>query len=150
MASGLASQAATSIHDPPRFQLTAGRYYITAAYGAASAGSEVSVSAGDQLQQSVLALNAGLVDLAAVPIGGGEPLARGVRYDVFELAKDAEGNPKPVTSSDEFHDPPRFPLPAGRYHVTAASETGQAEAEIAVSAGQRQRVELRLRPKQKH
>ena len=53
-----------------------------------------------------------------------------------------------MTSSDEFHDPPRFPLPAGRYHVTAVSETGQAEAEISVSAGQRQRVELRLRPKQ--
>ena len=136
-------------NDPPRFPLPAGLYYVTAIYGAASAGVEVSVNAGDQARQLVLDLNAGLVDLSAVPVGGGQPLARGVRYDVYDAARDVDGNRKPVTSSDVYYDPPRFPLPAGRYHVTAVSETGQAEAEIAVSAGQRQRVELRLRPKQK-
>ena len=136
-------------YDPPRFPLPAARYYVTAIYGAASAGLEANVVAGDQAQQLILDLNAGVVDLSAVPVGGGKPLARGVRYDVYEIARDEDGKRKPVTSSSEHYDPPRFSLSAGRYHVTAVSDTGQAEAEISVSAGQRQRVELRLRPKQK-
>ena len=136
-------------YGPPRFALPAGRYYVAATYGKAISSMEIDVLAGDQPTLQTLDLRAGVLAVSAVLTAGGQPLKLGVQYDVFEAAKDAEGKRKPVTSSSEHYDPPHFPLPAGRYYVTAVSETGQAEAEIAVSAGQRQRVELPLRPKQK-
>lgn len=77
-------------------------------------------------------------------IEGGKPLTRGVRYDVYEAAKDAEGNRKRVTSSQTYEDPPRFPLPAGHYYVAASSDVGKGGSEVTISPGEVRQLQLRL------
>jgi hypothetical protein len=129
--------------DPPRFPLPAGRYYLTAEYGSASAGTEMEIRAG-AITSHALNLHAGILNLSSVLAAGGPTLAKGVSYEVYEAAKDAEGNRKRVVGSPEYREPPRLPLPAGRYYVTATSDAGMGDAEIAVSEGDTHQVRLRL------
>jgi hypothetical protein len=124
--------------------LPAGRYYVAATYGSASAGSDVEVTAGDAPIRQVLDFRAGILSLTSVLAAGGEPLPSGVRYDVYETAKDADGNRKRVTYSGAHLGPPRFPLPAGRYYVTASSDQGKGSSEVTISPGQVRQVQLRL------
>ena len=51
--------------------------------------------------------------LSAVLADGGEPLARGVTYEVYTAARDAEGNRKRVTQSNQSVRPPTVPAPGG-------------------------------------
>jgi hypothetical protein len=67
-----------------------------------------------------------------------------VSYEVYEAAKDSEGNRKPVTNSSALYGPPRFPLPAGRYYVTASSDVGKGGSEVTISPGEARQVQLRL------
>ncbi|HMF99571.1 MAG TPA: TIR domain-containing protein [Vicinamibacterales bacterium] len=129
---------------PPRFPLPAGRYYVTATYQSASAASEVEVAAGDEPTRQILDLRAGILSLTTVPAAGGTPLQRGVRYEVDEPVKDADGNRKRVVFSDTHEGPPRFPLPAGRYYVTASSDEGKGGSEVTISPGEVRQVQLRL------
>ena len=128
---------------PPRFPLPAGRYYVTAAYGSASASTEVDITAGE-IKPQTLNLRAGILNLSSVLAAGGPPLTTGVSYEVYEAAKDVEGNRKRVVGSPTYQGPPRFPLPAGRYYVTAASASTRGDAEIAVSEGEVHQHQLRL------
>ena len=127
---------------PGRFPVSAGRYRVTATYGSASSPMDVDVAAGDDNVQRTLNLNAGILRLSAVLAAGGKPLEKGVRFDVHEAAVDAEGKRKPVVS--DTGGQPRFPLSAGRYHVTARSDSGSASIEVTISAGQERPYELRL------
>ncbi len=138
------TQSGTSF-GPPRFPLPAGRYFVTADYGSASANAEVEVTPAAVTLQ-ILNLRAGILRLTAVLAEGGEPLAEGVTYEVYTATRDAEGNRKRVTQSGTSFGPPRFPLPAGRYFVTAARGGGNASAETVITAGGTQGVELRLAP----
>ena len=132
-------------YGPPRFPLPAGRYYVTATYGSASAAAEVTVTAGDEPVRQTLNFQAGILGLSSVPAAGGKPLTSGVRYDVYEAAKDGDGNRKPVTASPAHDGPPRFPLPAGRYYVTASSDLGKDNSEITISEGNTHQIQLRLK-----
>jgi hypothetical protein len=67
-----------------------------------------------------------------------------VGYHVYDAAKDADGNRKPVTQSSELYGPPQFPLPAGRYYVTASSDAGKGDSEVTIAAGETRQVQLRL------
>jgi hypothetical protein len=75
---------------------------------------------------------------------GGKPLATGVRYDVYEAVKDVDGKRKRVTNSPADEGPPRFPLPAGRYFVTATSDVAKGSSEVVVSLGEERQLQLRL------
>ena len=130
---------------PPRFPVPAGRYFVTADYGSASANAEIEVAPANVTRET-LNLRAGILRPTAVLSGGSETLARGVAYAVYTAARDAEGNRKLVTESNQYQAPPRFPLPAGRYFVTATHSTGTASAETAVAAGGVHDVQLRLAP----
>ena len=134
----------SELYGPPRFPLPAGRYYVTATYGSASASTEVGVTAGDEPTRQILDLRAGVLSLTSVLAAGGKPLPSGVSYDVYEAVKDADGNRKRVTSSSRLYGPPRLPLPTGRYYVTASSDVGQGGSEVAISSGETLRVQLRL------
>jgi hypothetical protein len=128
---------------PPRLPLPAGRYYVAATYGSASAYDEVDIVAGE-IKPRTLNLRAGILNLSSVLAPGSSPLETGVSYDVYEAARDAEGNRKRVVASASYQGPPRFPLPAGRYYVTAASKAGTGEAEIAIAEGEAHQLRLRL------
>ena len=130
--------------DPPRFPLPVGRYFVTATHGSASASTVVDVTAGEITHQ-ILNLGAGVLRLTAVLSDGGEALARGVAYSVHTAARDAEGNRRLVVESNQYADPPRFPLPAGHYFVTATYGSASANAEVEVTpAGVTQQI-LNLR-----
>ena len=130
---------------PPRFPLPAGRYFVTAAYDSASANAEVEVTPAVVTHQ-ILNLRAGILRLTAILADGGEPLPQGVTYEVYTAAQDAEGNRKRVARSEFTVGPPRFPLPAGRYFVTAAYSGGNASAETMITAGGTQDVQVRIVP----
>jgi hypothetical protein len=129
---------------PPRFPLPAGRYYVTAAYESASAGTEIDVAAGDEPIRQTLDLNAGILSVSSILSAANKPLTTGVRYEVYEAATDADGKRKSVTDSPDYKGPPRFPLPAGRYYVTASTDAGKAGAEVTISPGEVRQLQLRL------
>jgi hypothetical protein len=124
-----------------QFPLPAGRYYVTAIYGSASASTEVGVTAAEITRQT-LNLRAGVLSLTSVLAAGGKPLPDGVRYEVYEAATDAVGNRKLVTR--EYGGSVQFPLPAGRYYVTASSDVGKGVSEVTISPGEVRKVKLRL------
>jgi hypothetical protein len=105
---------------------------------------DVDVPAGDDNVQRLLNLNAGILRLSAVLAAGGKPLEKGVRFDVHEAAVDADGRRKLVVW--ETGGQARLPLSAGRYYVTARSDSGSANTEVTISAGQDRPYELRLGP----
>jgi hypothetical protein len=84
--------------------------------------------------------------LTAVLADGAKPLAEGVTYTVYTATRDAEGNRERVTESNYLQGPPRFPLPAGRYFVTATHPRGTASAETVITAGGTQDVQIRIVP----
>jgi hypothetical protein len=84
--------------------------------------------------------------LTAVLTDGGEPLARDVAYAVYAPARDAGGNRKRVTWSNQQYEVAWFALPAGRYFVTAAHKGGNASAETEITAGGTKDVQLRIVP----
>jgi hypothetical protein len=128
---------------PPRFIVPAGRYYVKAEYGSASAASEITIAEGDNAALTI-ELNAGVLLPRAVLSDGSPPLPNGVAYDVDEAVKDAEGNAKRVVSSAAYAAPPRLPLPAGRYTVTATHGNARATVDVALAAGETKPVVLNL------
>ena len=123
-----------SAYGPPRLPLPAGRYYVSAKYGSASANVEVEVTAGANIQQ-IVNLNAGILQLTAIMAVGREPIREGVAYDVYTIEQDVEGNRKRIDGSLPAYGPPRLPLPAGRYFVTANYGSASANMEIDVRPG---------------
>ena len=97
-----------------------------------------------EIKSERLDLQAGILKLSSILAGGSQPLATGVSYVVYDAVKDAEGNQKRVAGSGSRDGPPRFPLPAGRYFVTAASDRGKGSAEVAVAKGEVKLLQLRL------
>jgi len=83
--------------------------------------------------------------LTAVLTDGGEPLTRGVRYDVYTAERDAEGNRTRVAGSNQSEASARFPLPPGRYFVRAAYGLASADAEVEVTPANTTRQILNLR-----
>ena len=133
-----------SAYGPPRLPLPAGRYVVTAKYGSASATVDVDVRPAGVTNQ-ILNLRAGILRPRAILTDGGEPLPEGVAYDVYTAAQDAEGNRKRIDGSLSAYGPPRLPLPAGRYLVTAKYRTASATVEVEVTPGEITNQILNLR-----
>ena len=124
-----------SYKGPPRFPLPAGKYFVTATYGSATANVDIELAAGE-IETKVIELRAGILSLSAILGSGSAPLTRGVAYEVQEATRDAEGKRKPVADSPPYKDPPGFPVPAGRYFVTARCGAASANLEVDVRAGE--------------
>ena len=131
-------------NEAARFVLPAGRYFVSATYGRASANVEVEVTLAG-VSQRILNLRAGILRLTAVLADGGKALS-GVAYEVYAAAQDAEGKRKYVTGSNLPNEAARFALPAGRYFVTAAHSGANASAETVITAGGTKDVQLRIVP----
>ena len=129
---------------PPRFTLPAGRYYVTARHGSASTSREIDIADGDN-KPLALDLNAGVMLPSAVLSEGSKPLEGGVAYAVDEAEKDAEGRARRVASSPDYTGPPRLPLPAGRFTVTATHGKAVAQEDVALAPGEIKRLVLNLR-----
>jgi hypothetical protein len=99
-----------------------------------------------EITNQILNLRAGILRPTAILADSGAPLAEGVAYDVYTAAQDAEGNRKRVDGSLSAYGPPRLPLPAGRYFVTAKHTSGSASAETEIIAGRVHDLQLRIAP----
>lgn len=144
-ADGERKQVASSpaYEGPPRFPLAAGRYYVTATHGAASVSTEVEVEAGDT-KVLRLDLNAGVLAPTAVLREGEPALQNGVDYTVFSAVKDAEGSLTRVASSPAHEGPPRLPLAAGRYTLTAKLGNASASVDVDIAPGEIDRQVVNL------
>jgi hypothetical protein len=129
---------------PPRFPLPPGRYYVTAAIGAATASTEVVVPDKTLVQQQ-LVLHAGVLRPVAHLTASAPPLDGGGSYGVFDAAVDAEGNRKRVAASPNYNDPPRFTLPAGRYFVSAQHGSASTSQEVDIGDGDNRALALDLK-----
>jgi len=88
------------------------------------------------------------LQLNAVMTERGTPVTRDVMYDVYETAEDVFGKRKLLASGipDITREgPARFPLPPGRYYVTARYGSASASMEVAVTAAAITRQILNLR-----
>ncbi|HZI79755.1 MAG TPA: toll/interleukin-1 receptor domain-containing protein [Vicinamibacterales bacterium] len=128
---------------PPQFVVPAGRYYVTAQYASASAALEVTIAEGDNTALP-FDLKAGVLLATAVLSDGSAPLPTGVEYSVDEAVKDAEGRAKRVVSSAAYAGPPRLPVSAGRYTVTATHGNATASTEVTLAAGETKPIVLNL------
>ena len=141
-ADGKRESVAWDIGGPGRFPLSAGRYHVTAKYGTASSAIDVEVPAGDEDVRRELNLQAGVLRLSAVLADEGEPLQKGVRFEVYKTAIDADGHRESVAW--DMGGQAQFRLSAGRYYVTARSDRGTANTEVTLSAGEERVARLRL------
>jgi hypothetical protein len=128
----------------PRFTLAAGQYVVTARHGNASASVEITIADGDNTALP-LDLKAGVLLPSAVLSEGSKPLERGVAYAVDEAEKDVEGRVKRVVSSPDYSGPPRLPLPARRFTVTATHGNALARSDVDLAPGEIKRLVLNLR-----
>ncbi len=138
------SRAAPRYSGPPRFPLKPGRYYVAAIYGSARATTEVDIVPGTLVLQTLI-LHAGVLSTSSRLSSATDTLKNGVAYVVYEAAQDVEGNRKKVTSSPSYSGPPRFVLPARRYHVIAQYGSASANVEVDVAAGEITPLSLDLR-----
>ncbi len=125
----------------PTFTLPAGRYYIVAKNGNAWKDGEIVVTAGN-LTNTRFDLNAGKVKLIASPRGRG-PLAKGVRWDVYEMKKDLDGKRKHVNGT--YAAQPILTLNARRYWVVVKYGQVTHEFELDVKPGDSRQVQVALR-----
>ena len=123
-----------SYNAQPGWELTAGKYLLTIERGSASAQKEVSVTA-NQRTETTIVLNAGLL---AAKVTGSSPSWR-----VYTAQKDINGKRQSVTYS--YNSAPVWTLTAGRYLVRVESHGKAAEREVEIKAGQR--TEVSLEPK---
>jgi Ca-activated chloride channel family protein len=114
------------------FKLPAGRYYVTAKWGHASADAEVEVKPAEATDQTLI-LNAGYLRLSSRMAPNTEPLARELLYCVYEPQKDLEGRRKIIITLTAEN---AFKLPAGRYYVTVEWGKAFADAEVEVKPAQ--------------
>ena len=132
----------TNSYDPvPQFKLPAGRYFVSVSHGQAYASMEVEVSAGEITEQT-LNLNAGYLKLSSIAAQDSQPVARDLKYFVYEAKKDRDGKRKQITNS--YDAAPLFRLAAGRYYIMVEHRGTNASAEVEIVEGQREKVILKI------
>ena len=124
------------------FDLTAGTYFIHAAFGRAGAGKRVVLSGENTTEE--LVLEAGGLQLSAT--AGGQPIpADNLRFSIYEREVDANGNQQLIAlnvAGDRI-----IRLKAGTYHVLSRYGTINAtvRADLQVKAGELTKAELQHR-----
>ena len=122
----------------PLFNLNAGRYYVTVAFGNASAAQELEIKAGEMLEPTIV-LNAG--ELRPTAVLDGKPVTEGVNFAVYEAAQDLHGKRRGIADA---WGAPAFQVNAGTYLIHAQQGGAQADLEVEVKAGESVAPELTL------
>ena len=103
----------TSSGGKPKFNLPAGKYFVTVKWGDATASQEVEVVAGE-LKELTLNLNAGRLVVEAVDADG-QQVTKGLYFRIFAAKKDIEGKRKQLSGGGGKSL--AAALPAGDYFV---------------------------------
>ncbi len=118
-----------STKSSPSFWLPAGKYYIKADYGLASASVLVNISANNRTEETII-LNAGALRLSSRVEGMPENLKSQLFYVVYEAKADIEGNHREVYSTSQAEKTVR--IPPGEYIIEG--NWGNTNARVPVSA----------------
>ena len=115
--------------------LEAGDYLAVAKHGDATASKEFTVASADEAKKHILVLNAGLLALKATFAEGGDPIKKGMRWDVYAPEKDTDGKRRHINGN--YNRTPLFRLPAGTYFIVVKTGDATVSGEASVSAGER-------------
>ncbi len=115
----------------PTLNLPAGKYLVQVKHGSATAQQEVEIAAG-KTTEALLSLESGKVKASASMTEGGEPLEKGLAWDVYG-EPDLEGKRPKIAFS--YDSQPIFSLPSGKYLVEVVQGSAKAAKEIEVGAG---------------
>jgi Ca-activated chloride channel homolog len=128
-------RAITGTYDATaQFTLNSGRYFLAANTGSAGADAEISIKAGERLEQRMI-LNAGIAVFEPTYDEAGQEVKDGMRWDVYSTEKNLEGKRTHITGT--YDTKARFILPAGKYYVTAMRGNAKLNREVEVAAGKR-------------
>jgi Ca-activated chloride channel homolog len=132
-------EIARSAAPSPAFTLPAGTYYVTARTPSAEVREQIAIGAGDVVKRAV-PLSLVRIKLAATLGGQPTTAANPVTFRIVRL--DTEPREVARTIAKE----PEFDLSAGRYRLEASLGASNviAATELALAAGQAQKITLRL------
>lgn len=117
-----------------QFTLNSGQYFLVAKTGSAGADAEITVKAGERLEQRMI-LNAGIAVFEPTYDEAGQEVKDGMRWDVYSTEKNLEGKRTHIAGT--YDAKARFILPAGKYYVTAKRGNAELNREVEVTAGKR-------------
>jgi Ca-activated chloride channel homolog len=125
----------------PVFTLAAGTYYVTARTAGSEVKEQIAIGAGDVVKKT-LALSLAHLKLSTKVDGAASLDALPLTYTVFRL----DGEPREVMRMQAKE--PDLELSAGRYRVEAelGATNVRAAAEVTLTAGQTQKIALKLDP----
>lgn len=92
------------------------------------------VTLGEEPMEHIIILNAGYLRLKAALQAEGEPVDSDMRYWIYDIKTDLQGNRKNVAFGNNAVS--NFTLPAGKYAVLAQHGNTKREEEIEVKAGE--------------
>ncbi len=128
----------TGAHQRTIFTLPAGKYYVTATEGKATAGQEVEIVAGRKTDTSII-LASGLLQVHVLEQDGGKPQTHGTYVYIYENETQADGSRKRITGANPRK---KFSLPAGSYFVVAEIGRAKMGREIEVAAGKLTKTQI--------
>ncbi len=129
-ANGKRKQVAAA-HQRTLFTLPAGKYYVTATQGKATAGQEVEIIAAKKTD-TIIVLASGLLQVSVLEEESGKPQTRDVYVYIYENEKQTDGRRKSITGANPRNN---FALPAGSYYVEAKIGEARVGQTVEVVAG---------------
>ena len=136
---GKHKRVAHSYDSKPLFTLPAGKYLVTVKKGNASTEGEITVTAGQRVEQTFV-IGSGILLAKAKLAESGGAVDGGLSWTVFEAKTNIEGKHKRLAHS--YDNTPSWELPQGNYLLTV--KRGQASTQKPVSVATNQRTDATL------
>lgn len=111
--------------------LSSGRYRLITAYYDTTVYEDFEVNG--KAQRRTVNLNAGRINMRAIPGPGGKPVKKGVRWEIYSFGKDDSG--KRVLITDSRSAQAQFVLPAGFYIAKALVKGKEVKHTVEVNPG---------------
>jgi Ca-activated chloride channel family protein len=128
-------KAITGTYDAkPEFTLNSGAYHVVAKTGSAVAEADITIEPGKRMEKPFV-FNAGIAAFDATYDQAGQEVKDGMRWDVYALEKDLDGQRKSITGT--YDTKARFVLPAAKYLVIAKRGNAELTREIEIAPGKR-------------
>ena len=112
-------------------QLSAGRYRLITTYGHTTVFEDFELNG--QMLDHVVNLNAGRINMSAIPQPGEAPVKNQLRWEIHTFGKDESG--QRVLMAQSRHAQTQFVLPVGFYVATAHVQGRQVRHTVEVNPG---------------
>ena len=116
------------------FKLPPGDYYAIAKWGNATADLEFNVAPGEAGTKHTLIMNAGILNVQAIPIEGADALTSGLGWNIYTAKKNIEGKRKRIET--DYSARPQFMLSDGDYLIEVRWGNASISKDIKIVAGE--------------